>query len=99
MRGQDLIQKALFWFFIIVLAFLPGGIFISVFLLALYYLTPLFLENNSEKTEIKIVKKEDTFEFTIPFKVVDLTTPDPQQTNMKSYSDDTLEEMKWVKCQ
>jgi len=87
-------SKALFFFFIIVLAFLPGGIFISVFLLALYYLVPLFLENNSEKTEIKIVKKEDIFEFTTPFKVVDLTTHDPQQTNMKSYSDDTLEEMK-----
>ena len=87
-------QKILFFFFIIVLAFIPGGIFISVFLLALYYLVPLFLENNSEKTEIKIVKKEDTFEFIIPFKVVDLTIPDPQETNMKSYSDDTLEEMK-----
>ena len=88
-------QKALFWFFIIVLAFLPGGIFISVFLLALYYLVPLFLENNSEKTEIKIVKKEeDTFELTIPFKVVDITTSDVVKTNMKSYSDDTLEEMK-----
>lgn len=88
-------SKSLFFFFVIVLAFLPGGIFISVFLLALYYLGPLFLENNSEKTEIKIVKKdEDTFEFTIPFKVVDLTIPDPQQTNMKSYSDDILEEMK-----
>ena len=88
-------QKILFFFFIIALAFIPGGIFISVFLLALYYLVPLFLENNSEKTEIKIVKKEeDTFEFTIPFKVVDLTIPDVVKTNMKSYSDDTLEEMK-----
>jgi len=88
-------QKALFWFFIIVLAFIPGGIFISVFLLALYYLVPLFLENNSEKTEIKIVKKEeDTFEFTIPVKVVDNTTSDAKKTSMKSYSDDTLEEMK-----
>jgi len=88
-------QKALFWFFIIVLAFLPGGIFISVFLLALYYLVPLFLENNSEKTEIKIVKKEeDTFELTIPFKMFDITTSDVKKTNMKSYSDDTLEEMK-----
>jgi len=94
MGGLDLTQKVLFWFFIIVLAFLPGGIFISVFLLALYYLVPLFLENNSEKTEIKIVKKEDTFEFTIPFKVVDITTSDVVKTNMKSYSDDTLEEMK-----
>ena len=90
-------QKILFFFFIIVLAFILGGIFISVFLLALYYLVPLFLENNYEKTEIKIVKKEDTFEFTIPFKVVDLTIPDVVKTNMKSYSDDTLEEMKWVK--
>lgn len=87
-------QKALFWFFIIVLIFLPGGIFISVFLLALYYLVPLFLENNSVKTEIKIVKKEDAFEFTIPLKVVDITTSDVVKTNMKSYSDDTLEEMK-----
>jgi len=88
-------QKILFFFFIIVLAFIPGGIFISVFLLALYYLVPLFLENNSKKIEIKIVKKEeDTFEFTIPFNVVDLTISDPEQTNMKSYSDDTLEEMK-----
>ena len=87
-------SKSLFFFFIIVLAFLPGGIFISVFLLALYYLVPLFLENNSAKTEIKIVKKEDTFEFTIPFKVVDITTSDVVKTNMKSYSDDTLEEMK-----
>jgi len=87
-------QKALFWFFIIVLAFLPGGIFISVFLLALYYLVPLFLENNSNKTEIKIVREENAFEFTIPFKVVDITTSDVVKTNMKSYSDDTLEEMK-----
>ena len=88
-------QKALFWFFIIVLAFLPGGIFISVFLLTLYYLVPLFLENNSEKTEIKIVKnEEDTFEFTIPLKVVGITQSDSKNVNMKSYSDDTLEEMK-----
>ncbi len=88
-------QKALFFFFVIVLAFLPGGIFISVFLLALYYLVPLFLENNSKKTEIKIInKEEDTFELTIPFKVVDITTSDVVKTNMKSYSDDTLEEMK-----
>ena len=87
-------QKALFWFFIIVLAFIPGGLFISVFLLALYYLVPLFLENNSEKTEIKIVKKEDAFEFTIPLKVVGITQSDSKNVNMKSYSDDTLEEMK-----
>ena len=87
-------QKALFFFFVIVLAFIPGGLFISVFLLALYYLVPLFLENNSEKTEIKIVKEEDVLEFTIPFKVVGITQTDSKNVNMKSYSDDTLEEMK-----
>ena len=88
-------QKAFFWLFVIVLAFIPGGLFISVFLLALYYLVPLFLENNSEKTEIKIVKKEeDTLEFTIPLKVVGITQSDSKNVNMKSYSDDTLEEMK-----
>ena len=86
-------QKALFWFFIIILAFLPGGIFISVFLLALYYLVPLFLENNSKRVEETLTQK-NAFEFTIPFKVVDITTPDVVKTNMKSYSDDTLEEMK-----
>jgi len=87
-------QKALFWLFVIVLAFIPGGLFISVFLLALYYLVPLFLENSSEKTEIKIVNKEDTFEFTIPLKVVGITQSDSKDINMNSYSDDTLEEMK-----
>jgi len=87
-------QKTLFFFFVIVLAFLPGGIFISVFLLSLYYLVPLFLENNSKKEEIETLKEKNTFELTIPFKVVDITTLDAEKTNMKSYSDDTLEEMK-----
>jgi len=49
-----LFQKILFFFFVIVLAFLPGGIFISVFLLALYYLVPMFLANKyTIKFEIK----------------------------------------------
>jgi len=87
-------QKALFFFFVIVLAFIPGGIFISVFLLSLYYLVPLFLENNSKKEEIKLTKTDETLEFTIPFRVVDITNSDVVKTNMKSYSDDTLEEMK-----
>ena len=37
---SSLMSKFIFWFSVIVLAFLPGGIFISVFLLALYYLLP-----------------------------------------------------------
>jgi len=87
-------QKALFWFFIIVLAFIPGGLFISVFLLALYYLVPLFLENKSKEEEIPKEKEKVTFEFTIPLKVVGITQSDSKNVNMKSYSDDTLEEMK-----
>jgi len=86
-------QKGLFFFCVIVLAFIPGGLFISVFLLALYYLVPLFLENNS-KEEKETLTQKDAFEFTIPFRVVDITTSDTVKTNMKSYSDDTLEEMK-----
>jgi len=89
-----LTQKALFFFFVIVLAFIPGGIFISVFLLALYYLVPLFLENNSKEEEIPKEKEKVTFEFTIPLKVVGITQSDSKNVNMKSYSDDTLEEMK-----
>jgi len=89
-----LIQQTLFFLFIIVLAFLPGGIFISVFLLALYYLVPLFLENNSKKEEKEIQMGKEGLEFTIHFKVVDIIDPDVEKTNMKSYSDDTLEEMK-----
>jgi len=87
-------QKGLFFFCVIVLAFIPGGIFISVFLLALYYLVPLFLENNSKKEKIKLTKTDETLKLTIPFRVVDITNSDSQKTNMKSYSDDTLEEMK-----
>ena len=89
------IQKALFFFFVIALAFVPGGIFISVFLLSLYYLCPLFLENNSNEEEKRTFEENvEALKFTIPFKVVDITVTDAEKTDMKSYSDDTLEEMK-----
>lgn len=46
--------KFFFWFSVIVLAFLPGGIFISVFLLALYYIVPMFLAKHyTTRFEIK----------------------------------------------
>jgi len=84
-----LIQKSLFWFFVIVLAFLPGGIFISVFLLALYYLGPLFLENNSDE------KKTSSSEiYNIIQRARYHRFEDVETNEMKSYSADTLEEMK-----
>jgi len=82
-----LIQKILFFFFVIVIAFFPGGIFISVFLLALYYLVPLFLSQNSKE-------EKDTREFTIHFNIVEAKRTNIENPNMKSYTDDTLEEMK-----
>ena len=82
-----MIQKILFFFFIFVIAFIPGGIFISVFLLALYYLVPLF-QNNSKEEKIKHP------EYTISFKLVEILTDVDKIDNMNSYSDDTLEEMK-----
>ena len=84
-----MIQQALFFFFVIVLAFLPGGIFISVFLLTLYYLVPLFITNNSDEKKISsleiynIIQRARYYRFS-----------DGETNEIKSYSDDTLEEMK-----
>jgi len=75
-----LFQKALFFFFVIVLAFLPGGIFISVFLLALYYLVPMFLTNKNE--------------YTIKFEIKDDSSKNQSNTSINQYSVDTLKEMK-----
>jgi len=85
---MNTLNKILFWSSLIILSFIPGGIFISVFLLSLYYLVPLFLENDSKKEE------KETFEFTIPFKVIGISRSDPDNPSMKFYSDHTLEEMK-----
>ena len=83
------IQKALFFFFVIVLAFLPGGIFISVFLLALYYLVPSFTDKSQEE------KLLDSVEFTVRFEPKIKQNSDVISTKkMDSYSKDTLEEMK-----
>ena len=82
-----MIQKILFFFFVIVIAFFPGGIFISVFLLALYYLVPLFLSQNSKE-------EKDVREFTFRFNIVDVSKTNIEDPSMKSYSNDTLEKMK-----
>jgi len=45
------INKFFFWFSVIVLAFLPGGIFVSLFLLVLYYLLKNHKQLDKEKNE------------------------------------------------
>ena len=78
----------LFWIFVVILAFLPGGIYMSFVLLILYYGGPILknilkegldgLEIRSEKITFTISESEDSENF----------------ENMDSYSDDTMEEMK-----
>ena len=82
-----MIQKILFFFFIIVIAFFPGGIFISVFLLVLYYLVPLFLSQKSKD-------ENNSNEFVIHFRMANNYNADKEKADMKSYSSDTLEELK-----
>ena len=84
-----MIQKSLFWFFIIVLAFLPGGIFISVFLLALYYLVPLLITNNSDEKKLSSLEI-----YNIIQRARYQRFEDGENNEIKSYSNDTLEEMK-----
>jgi len=78
----------LFWFFLVILAFLPGGIYMSFVLLILYYGGPILknilkegldgLEIHSEEIRFTISDSEDSENF----------------EKKDSYSDDTLEEMK-----
>jgi len=84
-----MIQKILFFFFVIVIAFLPGGIFISIFLLALYYLAPTLTSNNFQNEEV------DVYEYKIHLELSNLMESSEQEKrDMQSYSKETLEEMK-----
>jgi len=84
-----MIQKFLFFFFIFVIAFLPGGIFISVFLLALYYIAPTLASNNFQNEDM------DVYEYKIRLDLSNLKeTLEQEKQDMQSFSKDTLEEMK-----
>jgi hypothetical protein len=63
--------KFFFWFSVIVLAFLPGGIFISVFLLALYYVVPMFL---ASKYTIRFEVKDESNQENITMNQYDSNT-------------------------
>lgn len=84
------LNKFFFWFFVIVLAFMPYGIIMSFALLLLHYGVPYV------KSEIKEVfddcsssfEKDTVEEYDFTINLV------PKTNSLKEYSDDTLEEMK-----
>jgi len=75
---MEIISKILFFFFVIVLGFVPGGIFISFFLLALYYLPQILKSYQNDSDELILNDAVNGIE--------------PEE--MKAYSEGTLEEMK-----
>ncbi len=82
-------SRFLFWFFVIVLAFMPFGIIMSFAILLLYYGVPYI------KSEFKDVCNDCPDEYTVEeYDVTINVEPKKKEKNIKEYSDDTLEEMK-----
>ncbi len=82
-------SRFLFWFFVIVLAFMPFGIIMSFVILLLHYGVPYI------KSELKDVCNDCTDEYTVEeYDVTINVEPKKKEKNIKEYSDDTLEEMK-----
>jgi hypothetical protein len=80
-------SRFLFWFSVIVLAFMPFGIIMSFALLLLYYGVPYI------KSELKDVCGDCTDEYTV--EEYDYTIKvEPKERSQKEFSDDTLEEMR-----
>ena len=77
---MEIVLKILFFSFVIILGFVPGGIFISFILLVLYYL-PQILKSYQDDSEDKVI-------------LVVKDAVNGESEEMKSYSTDTLEDMK-----
>jgi len=87
-----MIHKFLFFFLVIILAFIPGGFFVSIALVFLYYL-PSILKSAVKEA---INDSQETFENNY-YQIMDqIPTSGADKTLQKinSYSDDTLEKMK-----
>ena len=82
------LNKFFFWFFIIILAFMPYGIIMSFAILLLYYGVPYI------KSELKDVWNDRNEEFSIEEYDVTIKVEETKQDPFNKYSDDTLEEMK-----
>jgi len=87
-----MIHKFLFFFLVIILAFIPGGFFVSIALVFLYYL-PSILKSAVKEA---INDSQETFENNY-YPIMDqIPTAGADKTlqKMNSYTDDTLEKMK-----
>jgi len=87
---MKIVHKIVFFISVVILAFIPGGIFISFVLLLLYYGPSMLKSFLAEVNEDEKNSQENTFRCTI-------IEPDYSRyplTKMDAYSDDTLEEMK-----
>ncbi len=84
--GMNGLNKFFFWFFVIVLAFMPYGIIMTFAILLLHYGVPYI------KSELKDVCNDCSEEYTVEddhtIKV------EPKTETLNEYSNDTLEEMK-----
>jgi len=82
------LHKVLFFFFVVVLAFIPGGFVISFILLLIYYGTPILESMLKETVQEKYDQKE------LRDAISQLKELTRQRSEMNSYADGTLEEMK-----
>jgi len=81
-------HKVLFFFFVVILAFIPGGFIVSFILLLIYYGTPILESIVKETVQEGYNRKE------LRDAISQLTESTLHGNEMKSYADDTLEEMK-----
>ncbi len=82
------ISKFFFWFFLIILAFMPFGIIMVFAILLLHYGVPYI------KSELKDVCNDCTDEISVEEYDVTIKVEEKKQEPLNKYSDDTLEEMK-----
>ena len=83
-------HKFFFWFFVIVLAFMPFGIIMSFALLLLYYGVPYIKSELGDICNERCDDREEyvSEEYDYTIKVA------PKEKSQNEYSDDTLEEMR-----
>lgn len=85
-NGYEWTKQFFFWFFVIVLAFMPYGIIMTFAILLLHYGVPYV------KSELKDVCNDCSDEYTVEDDHTNKVEPKTETLN--EYSDDTLEELK-----